>query len=157
MKWKAIVSVGAMAVLTGCHATPEEVGVKATKRETLGRHETVAEFQGVSEHTCRGMTALCPDRCGHSGRMATFEIIEYIQFDKLSEYGKKQETFSFLLEDNLKNMKVDQTIYDAVVQLVDGDRVFLSWNHDYVTKNGASGPERPIIKLEKMNDQPGKE
>ena len=74
-------------VVMGCQRNPEEVGVKETKRETLGRHETVAGFQGVSEHTCRGMTALCPDRCGHSGRMATFKIIEYIQFDKLSEHS----------------------------------------------------------------------
>ncbi len=124
--------------------------MQETNRETLGRHETVAEFQGVSEYTCRGMTALCPDRCGHSGKMAAFEIIEYIQFEKLSEYGKQQETFSFLLEDNMKLLKVEKWIYDAVVRFDKGDRVFLFWNHDYVTKNGASGPERLITMLEKM-------
>jgi hypothetical protein len=31
--------------------------------------------------------------------------------------------------------------------------VLLSWNHDYVTKQGTSSPERPIVKLEKVTPE----
>ena len=149
---KALISAVLVVMLAGCRSTPE-VGVEETKRVTLGRHETIAEFQGLSEHTCRGRTALCPDRCGHSGTMAAFKIVEYIKFEKLSEYGKQQETFPFLLEDNMGKVKVEEWIYDAMAHLIEGDRVLLSWNHDYVTRNGSSGPERPIVKLEKMSNR----
>jgi membrane-bound inhibitor of C-type lysozyme len=81
--------------------------------------------------------------------MANFRIIRYLKYEKLGEYGDlKSDQFAFLLEDNLKHAKVDRLIQDAVTALNKGDGVLLSWNHDYVTVDGASGPQRPIVKLE---------
>ncbi|MDD4180137.1 MAG: hypothetical protein PHE87_00745 [Victivallaceae bacterium] len=119
---------------------------------TLARHETVAEFQGTKYHRCLGMTSLCPDKCGASGTIAVFKIINYLDYNKFGEYGDpKSEQFVFLIEDNMKNLKVPVNIRDTVNSLKEGDIVHLSWDHNYVTTDGGSGPERPITKLEKSS------
>ena len=123
----------------------------AKKVETLARHETVAEFRGTSYHRCRGLTSLCPDKCGHSGSLATFRIVNYIAYEKLGEYGDpKCEEFAFLVEDNMKHPKVPANIHAAVNSLKKEDVVLLSWKHDYVTSEGGSAPERPLTRLEKI-------
>ena len=134
--------------LVGC-ASRNPTDSVVEKRETLAVHETRAEFLGVENHVCRGLTALCPDRCGHSGKLATFRIVEYIRFESFSEYGKKQEQFQLLIRDNMGNLKVDKTLAEAIDRFSPGDIVLLSWNHDYVTKNGSSGPERPVTRIGK--------
>jgi hypothetical protein len=145
---KLLADVLVLGIITGC-ATDSGSKVAETKRETLAVHETRAEFLGIEEHVCRGLTALCPDRCGHSGKLATFRIVEYIRFESFSEYGRKQEHFQVLIRDNLGNLKVDPMVADAVARFSPGDIVRLSWNHDYVEINGLSGPERPVTKLER--------
>lgn len=129
-------------------------GGQATTSETtktLARHETIAEFMGIFEHQCRGRTSLCPDKCGHSGNVAQFDIIGYLHYEKFGQYGDPQTgRFTVMIENNMKQRKVSPAIGDTVASLTPGDAVFLSWRHDYVTRDGASGPERPITKLEKM-------
>lgn len=123
----------------------------AAKVETLARHETVAEFQGTNYHQCMGLTSLCPDKCGHSGALATLRIVRYIAYEKLGEYGDPEcEEFAFLVEDNMKNSKMPADIHTVVNSLKKGDVVLLSWKHDYVTSNGGSAPERPLTRLEKI-------
>lgn len=123
----------------------------AEKRELLSRHETIAEFTGTRVHRCLGLTSLCPDQCGHSGTVADFRIVEYRAYEKPGEYGDpKAEQFVVLIEDNRKQAKVPAAIREAILSLKPGDRVLLSWNHDYVTAGGGSSPERPIVKLEKL-------
>jgi hypothetical protein len=101
-----------------------------------------------------GLTSLCPDRCGHSGKLASFGILKYEQYEKPGEYGDpKQEEFQFLIEDNMGNRKVPDEIRTATLSLKEGEKVRLKWNHDYVTKNGASFPERTVVVLEKINTQ----
>jgi hypothetical protein len=118
------------------------------QRELLSAHETVARFMGLKDHQCMGRTSLCPDRCGDSGKLATFEIVKYLRYEKPGEYGDpKQERFMVLIEDNLKQPKVPAAIRDAILALKPGDLVELQWNHDYVTQEGSKFPERPITKL----------
>jgi hypothetical protein len=125
----------------------------AEKRELLSSHDTVAVFKGIREHRCMGLTSLCPDRCGHSGKMATFGIVEYLAYEKPGEFGDpKQESFMVLIEDNMKNPKVPAAIRDAILELKEGAKVRLKWNHDYVTRDGSSSPERPIKTLEKRKE-----
>ena len=127
----------------------------ATNIVTLARHATVAEFEGCSYHQCLGMTSLCPDKCGQSGTVAAFKVIRYVTYEKLGEYGDpKCEQFVFMVEDNMKTSKVPSGVRNAVNSLKKGDRVLLSWNHDYVTVDGSSGPDRPITKLEKLKESP---
>ncbi|MBE2204437.1 MAG: hypothetical protein IAE94_08880 [Chthoniobacterales bacterium] len=119
-----------------------------TSRELLSAHSTVARFDGLSDHRCLGMTALCPDRCGHSGTLATFTIVKYLRFEKPGEYGDpKQEQFRVLIEDNRKTPRVSQKILAAIRALHPGDFVELDWNHDYVTQAGSKFPDRPITRL----------
>ena len=59
-----MISTGMMlagVMIAGCSTHSAEKVVE-TKRETLASHETRAEFLGIEDHVCRGLTALCPDR-----------------------------------------------------------------------------------------------
>ena len=115
------------------------------QRELLSSHDTVARFEGLTDHKCLGLTSLCPDRCGESGQLATFTIVKYLKYDKPGEYGDpQQEQFMVLIEDNMGNVKVPKAIRDAIMVLKPGDLVHLRWNHDYVTQAGSKFPERPI-------------
>lgn len=118
------------------------------KRELLSSHSTVAKFTGIKDHTCMGKTGLCPDRCGSSGKLATFEIIEYLDYKKPGEYGDpKQTTFQVLIKDNHGVAKIPAEILAIIETLKPDTKVKLSWNHDYVTKDRSSSPERVITKL----------
>lgn len=149
-----VLRVIAFILITFVSAHGSQDGSQAETSETtktLARHETIAEFMGIYEHRCRGLTALCPDKCGHSGNVAQFNIIGYRQYEKLGQYGDPQTgRFAVMIENNMKQLKVSPAIGDTVASLTPGDAVFLSWRHDYVTRDGASGPERPITKLEKI-------
>ena len=121
------------------------------KTVTLSRNETVAEFLGTYYHRCMGLTSLCPDQCGHSVTFASFRIIRYLKYEKCGEYGDpKGDRFVFMIEDNMKHLKVRRDIQEIVASLKQGDRLMLSWNHDYVTSDGGSSPKRPIVKLERI-------
>lgn len=123
------------------------------KRELLSAHDTIARFASLKDHKCMGLTSMCPDRCGHSGKLAAFEIVKYLNYEKPGEFGDpKQEQFQILIEDNMRNVKAPAEIRDAILALKPGDSVHLKWNHDYVTRNGTSSPERPITLLEKCNE-----
>jgi hypothetical protein len=123
------------------------------KRELLSSHDTTAIFRGIREHTCLGRTSLCPDRCGHSGKLATFEVLEYRHYEKPGQYGDpKQERFQILIEDNMGKRKVSDEIHAAILALKEGEKVHLKWNHDYVTKDRSSSPERTITLLEKLKE-----
>ncbi|MFZ9938083.1 MAG: hypothetical protein ACO3JG_13650 [Luteolibacter sp.] len=127
--------------------TPQE------KRELLSSHDTTAVFRGIREHTCRGRTSLCPDRCGHSGKLATCEILEYRHYEKPGQYGDtKQERFQILIEDNMGKRMVSDEIHAAILALKEGDKVHLKWNHDYVTRDRSSSPERTITLLERLKE-----
>jgi hypothetical protein len=132
---------------------PKQDGIRKDpapeKRELLSSHSTVAKFIGVKDHRCMGRTSLCPDRCGHSGKLASFEIIEYLDYQKPGEYGDpKQTNFQVLIRDNQGSAKIPDEILSIIESLKPDTKVKLSWKHDYVTKDKASSPERPITKIE---------
>ena len=135
-------------------AAVEKKLAELNKRELLSSHDTVAKFTGITDYKCHGRTALCPDDCGHSGRMANFEIVKYLGYEKPGKYGdEQQKTFKVLIEDNKKNAKVPAEILKAIEALKPDTTVHLKWNHDYVTKNGSSSPERPIVSIEPMTPE----
>jgi hypothetical protein len=124
------------------------------ERQLLSRHDTVAEFAGTRQHRCMGLTTLCPDRCGHSGTMATFKIRHYLDYQKPGEYGDpRQEEYLVLVSDNTGKAKIPQATAAAIQALQQGDRVRLVWQHDYVTNDGGSYPERTIIGLETLTPE----
>lgn len=142
-----LVCFALMVVSGDAVAAPPKEG----ERQTLSKHQTVAQFEGIAYQRCRGLTSLCPDRCGNSGDFATFRILKYLGYEKLGEYGDpKQTEFVFQVEDNHKNLKVSAEVKSKLATLTKGDYVLLDWVHDYVTKDGTSSPERICTKLEKI-------
>lgn len=138
-----------------------DAGVKET-RKLLADHQTVAKFKGVAFRKCMGLTAMCPDNCGHSGDFASFDIVGYIKYEKADQYGdEKSDSFIVQIQDNKKNAKVSKEIADTVKGLKADDYVVLTWHHDYVTRTEGGGsssfPERPIVKLEKISKEKGEE
>ena len=144
-------AVAALLALT-VHAA--DTAPAGSKRELLSSHQTVAQFEGITEHKCLGKTSQCPDRCGSSGDLATFKIVKYLAYEKPGQYGDaKQTKFSFLVQDNMKNVKVPAAIKEAVESLKPGDYVRLNWRHDYVTGGGSSSPERPIESIKQISKE----
>jgi hypothetical protein len=144
----------AMALLLGVLAVHHAIAGPddEAKREMLAKHQTVAQFTGVKEYKCRGLTALCPDRCGHSGDMATFRILKYLAYEKPGKYGEPQEKqYQFLVQDNMKNLKVSPALKADVEALKVDDYVLLDWQHDYVTTQGGSKyPVRTVLQLKRI-------
>ncbi len=124
----------------------------AEKRELLAKNETVAVFKGAPFRKCLGLTTLCPEQCGHSGEFATFEIRGYTVYEKRGQYGDpKQGEFMFQTT-GFHHEPVGNLKWNEVVKtLKPGDFVLLAWNHDYVTRDGCSSPERPVIQLKKIS------
>jgi hypothetical protein len=137
-----------VAGLSSSFAAPPKKAADGEVRQYLAEHETLAVFDGVDYYLCRGLTALCPDKCGDSGEVAGFSVKKYLKYKKLGEYGEpEQKTFQVQVSDFNKKPKGDPAILKTVKGLKKGDFVLLSWRHDYVTKDGTSSPERPIVKL----------
>jgi hypothetical protein len=150
----AFTAILTLVALLGFGASSHAAPPRKNGRELLAEHHTVAQFTGVAFQKCRGLTSLCPDKCGSSGDFASFKILGYVLYKKTGEYGDPmQESFMFQVEDNMKNAKVTPELRAAVTALKKDDYVLLSWNHDYVTNNGGSSPERPVTKVSKITKE----
>jgi len=127
---------------------------------TLSRHETHATFTGIQRSQCFFRTSLCPDRCGHAGEVALFTIDRYLSYEKNGQYGDPEaKQFHVRVDNNGGSGSENQPegVSDKIRLLQVGQKVKLSWNHDYVTttwEGGGSGksPERPVTRLEPFNE-----
>ncbi|MGL4982264.1 MAG: hypothetical protein ACRC4W_05360 [Treponemataceae bacterium] len=119
----------------------------AQKVELLSTHRTKATYKGLEYRLCRGLTALCPNKCGESGEFAIFEIQEYLDYQKSGEYGDgKQKNFMIHVTDYDKK-PLNNKYSKNIVGLKVDDTVYLDWDHIYVTKDNSSYPERPLLRL----------
>jgi hypothetical protein len=124
------------------------------KRELLSSHDTIARFGWISDHRCTLRTAFCPDRCGHSGKMATFSVVKYLGHERPGPNGDpKQEVLRVIIEDDRKNARVRAEILKVIKTLKSDELVRLKWNHDYVTKDGTKSSERTIVSIEPMTPE----
>jgi hypothetical protein len=120
--------------------------------ELLAVHETLAVFDGLEYRVCSGKTPPCPKECGDSGEFASFNVKKYLKYEKFGQYGDpKQQTLSARLSDYGRKPMCDPKILSTARALKKGDYVLLAWHHNYVTQDGASFPDRPIVKLEKIS------
>jgi hypothetical protein len=156
---KRMLLIVAVAVLAVVSLRAAEPATQPTEtRELLSEHKTIARFTGLIDRKCMGRTSLCPDRCGHSGPFATFEIVHYLHYDKPGQYGEEpQSRWMFHVQDNMGNVKEKPEIVAAARALQVGGLVYLEWRHDYVTRTfpgGGTGkfPDRPVIKLQAVTD-----
>jgi len=136
---------------------PDKVDKPIVTRDLLSKHETIAIFKGTEFYRCMALTSRCPEKCGHSGLFANFEITEYTKYEKPGEYGDaKQKRYSVQVSDFYKKPIGDPKIVAFIKSLKVGDEVVLHWNHNYVTWSTgeltSKSPERVITKLEKKGE-----
>ena len=129
---------------------------QARKTTLLSSHMTIARFDGLKDHKCMGLTTLCPDRCGDSGKLAIFTIDKYVKYQKPGEYGDpEQKQYMIMYENTLGKSELTPEDKELISTLNPGDPVLLCWNHNYITdeESGSSYPERPLTVLKKLTPE----
>lgn len=112
-------------------------------------YAATATFQGSKHQPCRHMTSECPDRCGHATRVYEFQLnvlhITAAPDSKNAQWvtPKKEGDVHCIAENTMGAW------LPAAQELSPGDQCALEWSHDYVTMNGCSGPQYPVLKLAK--------
>lgn len=150
-----ICALSAVAVaFSACDSVPYEDSVAASvdfaasqddrKIELLSRHDTNAVFTGTREQRCMGRSMLCPDRCGHSGTVAVFEIESYNAYSCPGKYGDPTTGEFICMLKPEGTTEVSAATVEKIRALSPGDKVRLVWDHIYVSDAGGSFPERPI-------------
>ena len=120
--------------------------------DVLCVNEVTATFKGIEHIPCRFMTSLCPDRCGHATDVATFEINEYLKYEKPGQYGDdKQTQLMWDLKPASAYNRLHPEYLEIVKNLQPGQKVKVNWTHFYVTdENGSKSPERTVTFFEKI-------
>ena len=118
--------------------------------ELLAVNTVMARFIGVQEHPCRFMTALCPERCDHATRLASFEVLENISYEKPGKYGDdKLAPGDTALVDVQKPVPGQPLhVVQSISALKPGDVVRLTICHYYVKQGQGQFPARPAVLLE---------
>ena len=122
-------------------------------RDVLSRHTCTASFLGL-EPGMEPMLRVFPPRPAKT--WATFDIEFYEEYEQVGQYGDEQQSrFAFEPAECQ-----DAAVMAALGELKPGDRVFIQWRHEYVTRSSfsarmqqrtsASFPERPVVLLERV-------
>jgi len=144
-----IILIGIIA--TACNTAPkEDTNTEQNNAKPFtSTHVFVAEFEGIEFHTCMGMTALCPDQCGHSGNMAKFKIIEYKELNINGLAGtEKLDTYEVLISDYHKNDLNKDYVAD-IKSLQVGDEVTIHIDFVYDTTKTTVETVENIINITK--------
>ena len=121
-------------------------------RERIYSYTTTATFIQKKFRQCMHRTSLCPDQCGHSTFLYEFHLDQVTILetgeDKLTRFCTPVTAGEnhFISQKDMN----DDALVAVADSLVEGASVRLDWNHDYVTKDNCSSPERPVIRLEKI-------
>ena len=142
----------------------DETGTRVfvVQNEHYATFLTLATFEGISYKECLGLTSLCPNECGHSGNMASFNIDQYLAFGKFNEFGDGKDGRFLVLLDNGDGTTplVDQIVYNTMRALNRDEKVLLSWNHIYTIKQSGEFtmqfPDRPINFILPLTDAQAK-
>ncbi len=133
-----------------CCQSPAAPAAPASNEKLLSHHDTQAVFKGTRQHRCRGMTMLCPDKCGDSGTLALFDIKAYNDYQQPDKYGDpKADQYVFMLASTTGTSDVSPETAELVKGLQAGDEVNLVWDHVYVSDGHGSYPKRVVRKIEK--------
>lgn len=121
-----------------------------TERETLATFTANVTFTGIVQRKCMHMTSLCPDKCNHETRFARFDVDTHLDYDKPGQYGDDQEpTVGFGIKQVQHN---SPEMAKALEELEVGDKIKMSWTHDYVTEKGCSKPQRFPTSITSVDD-----
>ena len=121
------------------------------QREWMVRYQSEdAEYLGSEHRPCRFKTSLCPDRCNHAMVVHSFKLHHlHAEVNADSSHAKWVTPQAAGATHHVSEGQMCADTKSKACSLAAGDRVVLHWNHDYVTINKASGPDYPVVKLEK--------
>ena len=150
------------AAVAAADAEPAPPAVVSREVQLLSRHRTVARLAALQHQPCRFRTSLCPDRCGHGGAVARFDVVRYLEYFKEpgQQYGDPQGAAHFVKLGGGPGSDAQSLpgLDEAIRALPIGALVRLDWNHNYVSTTWAGGgigkgPERPVTRLEAFADE----
>ena len=107
-------------------------------------YRATATFMGASERPCLHRTALCPDRCAHATTTFAFRLETCEAIRGADSANAKWVTPLKAGDEHCVGLADLGEHAEAARRLEVGQRVALQWRHEYVTREGASFPERPV-------------
>mmetsp|Transcript_22248 Transcript_22248/g.27285 ORF Transcript_22248/g.27285 Transcript_22248/m.27285 type:complete len:127 (-) Transcript_22248:55-435(-) len=120
-------------------------------RELIFGYEAAATFIEKYYQPCRFRTSNCPDRCGHAANVFTFHL-DILEVTHNPE--SKNAKYCTPLKEGDKQRIGEENLGKEFLQLahtlVNGDTVKIVWKHEYVRKDGSSGPEYLVRELVKL-------
>lgn len=120
------------------------------QRELIYGYAATATFKGKRHQPCMHRTSECPDRCNHATTVYTFHLDSVAVTDPGSKHAKFVTALEEGKDHHVGEKDLGAAHLEVAAALAEGDKVEINWNHDYVTKGGASGPDRPVVKLVKL-------
>ncbi len=136
---------------------PSSAQVAADVRDCqmLSSHVADCVFRGIEAKPCFFRTSLCPTRCGHGAEVAVFDVVSYVSYEKLGEYGdEKSSSYYVTLEGGSASEaeRVTSSVAALIRSLAPGRAARLKWAHNYVTVTSPDGtscsaPERPLLDI----------
>ena len=129
--------------------------------ELLATNTVIAVYEKTVDRPCMHLTSLCPDRCNHAKKLATFRVITNENYKRTGKYGDdKSEPGSLVYVDMLHDEPgQSENVRKLIAELKPGDAVRITVDHYYVTGN-CKYPVRPVTieRVEKpANIPPAKE
>jgi hypothetical protein len=119
--------------------------------QVLASNSFEAAYLGLMELPCRGMTADCPDKCGHATKVARFRVIRNVDYAQNSEYGdEKVAPGSIVMVDVKKPTpgQDDAAIFELIDKLELGNKVIMTQEHCYGEIGNLVTHFRPVTKME---------
>ena len=135
-----------LLTIPGLQASP-----MSENAQVLASNSFEAAYLGLMELPCRGMTADCPDKCGHATKVARFRVIRNVDYAQNSEYGdEKVAPGSIVMVDVKKPTpgQDDAAIFELIDKLELGNKVIMPQEHCYGEIGNLMTPFRPVTKLE---------
>lgn len=126
-----------------------EITSTITPKPFTSTHVFTAKYEGISFHKCMGLTLDCPEKCGSSGNMASFQVIDYKDFVVNGQGGtEKLTSYSVLISDYYKN-DLDKPYVSVIKSLKEGDEVTIHVEYVYDTTLATVATVENIISITK--------
>jgi uncharacterized lipoprotein NlpE involved in copper resistance len=130
----------------------ETTKLKLEAQPFTSTHVFKAQYQGSIFHTCLGKTAMCPKDCGNSGNLASFKVLEYIDFIPNGEGGRaKLKTYQTQTSDYYKN-DLDKPCVKEIKSLKEGDIVKIHVDYVYDTTQSTVGTIETLRSIITISD-----
>ncbi len=120
--------------------------------ELLATNTVVAVYEKTFDRPCMHRTSLCPDRCDHAKKLATFRVVTNENYERTGKYGDdKSEPGSTIYIDMLRDEPgQSENVRKLISELKPGDAVRLKIDHYYIKGNTNQYPVRPVTLIERV-------